>query len=175
MKRIVNKKIIKMREYIKNLFSKTPSVVKKGTVETLCMVLVPLMVLLAMMSCDKVRNIKWEEIDTSPTSLTHYSLIGTWHDVPNYHEMYTFLKDTIYMYLKNHPYYGDSDTLVLTYKFISVDSIQVERLALTIPEERTTKNKIVFYGNDTLLIEGFTPSIGISQLKFYDVKLVKIK
>ena len=45
-----------MRRHFKNLFSKTPSVVKKGTVETLCMVLVPLIVLLAMMGCDKVRD-----------------------------------------------------------------------------------------------------------------------
>ncbi|MCL2131345.1 MAG: hypothetical protein FWH36_02635, partial [Lentimicrobiaceae bacterium] len=42
-----------MKNKFENLFSKMRSVLKKGTVETLCMVLVPLMVLLAMIGCVK--------------------------------------------------------------------------------------------------------------------------
>ena len=44
-----------MINYIKNLFSKTQSVLRKGTVETLCMVVVPLF-LLAVMSCTKLKD-----------------------------------------------------------------------------------------------------------------------
>ncbi|MCL2132559.1 MAG: META domain-containing protein [Lentimicrobiaceae bacterium] len=42
-----------MKNMFENLFSKMRSVLKKSTVETLCMVLVPLMVLLAAGSCEK--------------------------------------------------------------------------------------------------------------------------
>jgi len=50
---------------MKKIFCKTLSVLKKGTVETLCMVLVPLMVLLAAGSCEKLKN--WRpQMDVMP-------------------------------------------------------------------------------------------------------------
>ncbi|MCL2131351.1 MAG: hypothetical protein FWH36_02665 [Lentimicrobiaceae bacterium] len=45
-----------MKNMFENLFSKTLSVLKKGTVETLCTFLVPLMILLAAGSCEKPKN-----------------------------------------------------------------------------------------------------------------------
>ncbi|MCL2131959.1 MAG: hypothetical protein FWH36_05860, partial [Lentimicrobiaceae bacterium] len=42
-----------MKIFGENLFQTRLSLAKKGTVETLCMVLVPLMVLLAAGSCEK--------------------------------------------------------------------------------------------------------------------------
>ena len=78
-----------MREYIKNFFSKTPSVLKKGTVETLCVVLIPLIVLavcLIGVSCER-----YEPSNTSQTTDTIVKVC----DVDNPLTDLTWLKEIV--------------------------------------------------------------------------------
>jgi len=134
--------------------------------------LAPIFIILfvATNGCDKLRNFKTDDI--TPITVKQAYITGNWYEIrTSYYVTYTFSKDTIYQYIENYPI---ADTLISTYKFISIDSIQVKR-DIPEPHLRIINNKIIFYGNDSLLIEGFTPTVGHPEQQFYDVKLVKTK
>ena len=67
-----------MNNKLKNFFSTTKSVAKRSTVAILCTVLVSVF---ATTSCDKLRNLKVDELaeslSTIPVTTTDYSLEGS--------------------------------------------------------------------------------------------------
>lgn len=105
-----------------------------------------------------------------------YSLIGDWRyfDLIGIEVIVTFSEDTIY---HTYPAYGNSIYESATYKFIAEDSIQIDRLDdYKPPILRQTNNKVIFYNNDSVLIERyFLTDLGTFPPHYDDIELVRIK
>ena len=101
-------------------------------------------------------------------------LIGTWREIHPCEDcsLLTFSdNDTIY-----HQFSYDNSTLKLTYRIVSEETIQIERLweSETNPYTRKTNNKIVFYNKNSMLIENFYVSdAAVFPPEFIDIKLLK--
>ena len=130
---------------------------------TLCLLFVALF---ATHGCDKLKKNNEDEL--------YSKIIGTWREIyPFEDESYlTFSEnDTIY-----HQFTYDNSILKLTYHFLSENSIQIERLweSETNPYTRKTDCKIVFYNDDSILIEKFYVSdAAVFPPEFIDIKLLK--
>jgi hypothetical protein len=99
-------------------------------------------------------------------------LVGTWKEVypcNDCSELTISNNDTIYQ-----KFTSDNTTYKLFIQFIARDSIQIERLWESDKDKRLTKNKIIFYSNDSILIEDFYSSdAAVFPPEFIDVKLVR--
>lgn len=101
-------------------------------------------------------------------------LVGIWIEVypcKDCSELTISNNDTIYQ-----KFTLDNATYKLFIQFIAKDSIHIERLWKSDKDKRLTKNKVIFYSNDSILIEDFYSSdAAVVPPDFIDVKLVKIE
>ena len=138
----------------------------KYTILSLCLGLVSLF---ATTSCDKLRNLRVDEINEV---CQKNMLVGNWKEIyPRYGNLVTFSNDTMY-----HNFVMENVIWKSTYQFISKDSIQIARLWwLDGVAPCTTDNKIIFYSSDSILIERYYPSIAaVYPPQFHEIKLVRI-
>jgi hypothetical protein len=78
--------------------------------------------------------------------------------------------DTIYI-----QFTYDNSVIKWTYQFISKDSIQIERLNETDPYIKKTNSKIVFYSNESILIEEFSFIDATVYPPLGEIKLTKTR
>ena len=127
-------------------------------------------------SQDKVNVIFINDVQVYCYNVNMNSLIGTWREIVPCKDCSSLTfsdNDTIY-----HQFTYDNSIVKLTYKFISEDSIQIERLqeSETNPYTRKTNNRIIFYNSDSMLIEKFYVSdAAVFPPEFIDIKLLKTR
>jgi hypothetical protein len=143
----------------KKIFSeKAQGACKRGTAAMLCIILA---LLLAAVSCDK--------------PCEKQNIVGKWRDIPDRFFEFTItdneIHDTCIV-----PLPEPESTLISKYQWIAPDIIQIDRpWWINDSLGRTTKNKIIWLDNNTIIIEGYYLSLLASSIsEAVDVKLEKI-
>jgi hypothetical protein len=124
----------------------------------LCIILT---LLLAAVSCEK--------------PCKKQNIVGKWRDIPDRFFEFTItdneIHDTCIV-----PLPEPESTLISKYQWIAPNVIQIDRpWWIGDSARRTTKNKIIWLDNNTIIIEDYYSSVAASAMpEFIDVKLEKI-